>query len=220
MATPGPGLPGAGWRRNDKWGRLMRLVLAAAVALGMNGIAGPAAAGFAEAMAAYRIADYRAAYEEFLPLAEGGMAAAQYRLGLMYENGRGVPKDLAEAEKWYGRAAEQGYSGAQYNLGFVHYSQDDIAGTTEWWSRAAESGDEQAMFSLGFMFAESGRAPHDPVQAHMWYDLAAAHGSADAAHERDQLARQMSAAEIAEARRLAADWDSADAAQASRSTSF
>src|SRR3546814_5320364 len=71
------------------------------------------------------------------------MAAAQYKLGLMHENGRGVPKDLAEAEKWYGRAAEQGYSGAQYNLGFVHYSQDDIAGTTEWWSRAAEGGDEQ-----------------------------------------------------------------------------
>src|SRR3546814_12336479 len=85
----------------------------------------------------------------------------------MHENGRGVPKDLAEAEKWYGRAAEQGYSGAQYNLGFVHYSQDDIAGTTEWWSRAAEGGDEQAMFSLGFMFAESGRAPRDPVQAHL-----------------------------------------------------
>src|SRR3546814_8384958 len=42
---------------------------------------------------------------------------SQYRLGLMYENGRGVPMDLAEAEKWYGRAAEQGYSGAQYNLG-------------------------------------------------------------------------------------------------------
>jgi hypothetical protein len=197
----------------------MRLVLAAAVALGMNGIAGPAAAGFAEAMAAYRIADYRTAYEEFLPLAEGGMAAAQYKLGLMYENGRGVTKDLAMAEKWYGLAAEQGYSRAQYNLGFVHYSQDDIAGTTEWWSRAAESGDEQAMFSLGFMFAESGRAPRDPVQAHMWYDLAAAHGSADAAYKRDQLARHMSAAEIAEAHRLAVDWESGGA-DASPSSSF
>src|SRR3546814_4292055 len=104
----------------------MRLVLAAAVALGMNGIAGPAAAGFAEAMAAYRIADYHTAYEEFLPLAEGGMAAAQYKLGLMYENGRGVAKDLAMAEKWYALAAEQGYSSAQYNLAFVHYSHDDI----------------------------------------------------------------------------------------------
>lgn len=202
----------------------MRLVLAAVavggIALGMGGIARPAAAGFAEAMAAYRIADYRTAYEEFLPLAEGGMAAAQYRLGLMHENGRGVPKDLAEAAMWYGRAAAQGYSSAQYNLGFVLYSRNDIAGTTEWWSRAAESGDEQAMYSLGFMFAESGRAPRDPVRAHMWYDLAAAHGSADAARKRDQLARQMSAAEIAEARRLAAAWDPGGRTDAAESTGF
>lgn len=191
----------------------MRFISATALALGVTlgatGAASPASAGFAEAMAAYRIADYRTAYSEFLPLAEGGMAAAQYKLGLLYENGRGVEKDLAAAQKWYGLAAAQGYSRAQYNLGFVHYSLNDISGTTEWWGRAAEGGDEQAMFSLGFIFAESDRAPHDRVQAHMWYDLAAAYGSADAAYKRDQLARVMSADEIAEARRLARAWDDA-----------
>jgi len=185
----------------------MRFILAVAVALGVTGVSGQASAGFSEAMAAYRVADYQTAYREFLPLAEKGMAAAQYKLGLMYENGRGVAKDLDQAEKWYGLAADQGYSSAQYNLGFVHYSQNDIAGTTEWWSRAAQGGDEQAMFSLGFIFAEGDRAPHDPVQAHMWYDLAAAHGSADAAYKRDQLASKMSADEVAEARRLARTWE-------------
>ncbi len=191
----------------------MRIISAAALALGITlgvtGAASPASAGFAEAMAAYRIADYQTAYREFLPLAEGGMAAAQYKLGLLYENGRGVEKDLAAAQKWYGLAAAQGYSRAQYNLGFVHYGLNDISGTTEWWGRAAEGGDEQAMLSLGFIFAESDRAPHDRVQAHMWYDLAAAYGSADAAYKRDQLARAMSAEEIAEARRLARAWDDA-----------
>lgn len=186
----------------------MRFVLAVAVALWVTGVSSEASAGFAEAMAAYRIADYRTAHREFLPLAEKGIAAAQYKLGLMYEHGRGVQKDLAEAGKWYALAAQQGYANAQYNLGFVHYAQNDIAGTTEWWSRAAERGDEQAMFSLGFMFAEGDRAPRDPVRAHMWYDLAAAHGSADAAFKRDQLARQMSAADVAQARRRAADWQS------------
>ncbi len=184
----------------------MRFVLAVAMALGVMGGAGQAAAGFAEAMAAYRIADYRTAYREFLPLAEKGMAAAQYKLGVMYENGQGVPRDLAAAEKWYALAAEKGYSIAQYNLGFVHYVQNDIAATTEWWSRAAEGGDEQAMFSLGFLFAQGDRTPRDPVRAHMWYDLAAAHGSADAAYRRDELARRMSTAEVAEARRLARSW--------------
>ena len=48
----------------------MRFILAAVVALGVTGTAGEASAGFAEAMAAYRVADYRTAYEEFLPLTD------------------------------------------------------------------------------------------------------------------------------------------------------
>src|SRR5437867_1804409 len=36
---------------------------------------------------------------------------------LCYANGEGVPKDEAEAAKWYRRAAEQGFAAAQYELG-------------------------------------------------------------------------------------------------------
>ena len=35
----------------------------------------------------------------------------------MYENGKGVPQDDAEAVKWYRMAAEQGDADAQFNLG-------------------------------------------------------------------------------------------------------
>ena len=52
--------------------------------------------------------------------AEQGDAAAQYNLGLMYANGEGVPKDDAEAVKWYRLAAEQGDANAQYGLGFMY----------------------------------------------------------------------------------------------------
>ena len=51
-------------------------------------------------------------------LAETGDAAAQNRLGLIYQNGEGVPQDDAEAIKWYLKAAEQGYTAAQNNLGW------------------------------------------------------------------------------------------------------
>lgn len=40
--------------------------------------------------------------------AEQGNTAAQYNLGMLYEDGSGVKKDLQEALKWYGKAAEQG----------------------------------------------------------------------------------------------------------------
>ena len=40
--------------------------------------------------------------------AEAGDASAQFNLGVMYDNGEGVPEDDAEAVRWYRMAAEQG----------------------------------------------------------------------------------------------------------------
>lgn len=40
--------------------------------------------------------------------AEQGNVSAQYILGIMYKESRGVAKDYAEAEKWYGKSAAQG----------------------------------------------------------------------------------------------------------------
>src|SRR5882724_3270144 len=40
--------------------------------------------------------------------AEQGEADAQYSLGNSYRKGEGVPRDYAEAVRWYGKAAEQG----------------------------------------------------------------------------------------------------------------
>ena len=39
------------------------------------------------------------------------------RVGVLYQNGRGVPEDLAEAAKWGRLAAEQGDDWAQLRLG-------------------------------------------------------------------------------------------------------
>jgi TPR repeat protein len=41
-------------------------------------------------------------------LADQGLAAAQYGLGLMYYLGQGVPQDYAEAIGWFRKAADQG----------------------------------------------------------------------------------------------------------------
>ena len=49
--------------------------------------------------------------------AEKGDSTAQYFLGAMYAKGEGVPKDNAEAVKWFRKAAEQGHTDAQYILG-------------------------------------------------------------------------------------------------------
>ena len=52
--------------------------------------------------------------------AEQGFAEGQHDLGVMYEEGRGVKQDYAEAAKWYRRAADQGYGYSQNNLGWMY----------------------------------------------------------------------------------------------------
>ena len=51
--------------------------------------------------------DFETAHRIFLKLAKKGHVEAQYNLGVMYEHGRGVPKNHKEAVKWYRLAAEQ-----------------------------------------------------------------------------------------------------------------
>ena len=55
-----------------------------------------------------RVGDWKSAFLLVKPLAEQGDATAQFDLGFMYENGKGVPQDYAEATKWYRKAAAQG----------------------------------------------------------------------------------------------------------------
>ena len=46
---------------------------------------------FQDGWDAYKKEDYKEAYRLILPLAEQGIAEAQYNLGLMYDQGKGVP---------------------------------------------------------------------------------------------------------------------------------
>ena len=75
----------------------------------------------------YLKGDYRAAYEEWLPLAELGDAEAQYNIGVMYDEGAGRPQDLAAAAGWYHKAAQQGFVDAQTNLGMMYYHGQGVS---------------------------------------------------------------------------------------------
>ena len=60
--------------------------------------------------------DYAEALAILKPLADGGNAQAQARLGDMYTEGRGVGQSQTEAVKWYERAALQGDVALQLKL--------------------------------------------------------------------------------------------------------
>jgi uncharacterized protein len=74
----------------------------------------PAFAGpLEDADTAHREGDYATALRLLHPLADQSHPIAQFLLGIMYFKGEGVAQDYAEAMKWYGLAAKQGYAPAQ-----------------------------------------------------------------------------------------------------------
>ena len=62
------------------------------------------------------------------------------------------------------------------------------------------------LFDLGMMYSVGRSVPIDYVTAHKWFNLAAMQGSRDAARLRQEVAAQMSSADIAAAQRAARAW--------------
>ena len=75
-------------------------------------LATPARANFSLGQNLFAAGDYTGALEAWRPLAEAGDTRAQYSLGVIYEKGLGVGKDIAKAAEWYRKAADQGYAPA------------------------------------------------------------------------------------------------------------
>ena len=80
--------------------------------------------------------------------ADAGNVISQYNLGLCYAEGNGVEVDLAEAVRWFRKAAEQGMPQAQFNLGLclsrgAGVAKNEVEGAM-WLNSAAQQGCEDA----------------------------------------------------------------------------
>ncbi len=64
-------------------------------------------------------------FEVHSRLAAKGIAEAQFKLGEMYEEGRGTPRDLVKAREWYEQAAKQGHEEAQRRLNTLGSRKSD-----------------------------------------------------------------------------------------------
>ena len=73
----------------------------------------------------------------------------------------------------------------------------------------AEAGDAEAQNSLGLMYHKGEGVLQDYVQAHKWWNIAAANGYEDARINRDLIGKEMTPEQIAEAQRLAREWTEA-----------
>jgi len=80
---------------------------------------------------------------------------------------------------------------------------------------AAAAGDVNAYYDLGVAFSTGSHgAECDLVEAHKWFNIAAARGHEEAAWCRADVSEEMATREIAEAQRRAREWLSAIARHA------
>ena len=171
----------------------------------------PAWADFQAGMTAHDREDYATALREWQPLAEQGDALAQYQVGMLYHKGRGVPQDDRQARKWYAKAAAQGQPKAQFSLGTLYFNGEggskDYQQALRWIRLAANQGEALAQTKLAIMYDDGNGMPKDKVQAYKWLSLAATNGDKPAPMLRDLLAKEMTPAQIAEAKKLASEWN-------------
>ena len=87
--------------------------------------------------------------DERIARAGSGDLEAQLLLASMYFDGAGVPRDEAEAAKWFARAAERNDPRAQYALAVL---ATDPAEKARWLGLAAQQGHVGAQRTLGVAY--------------------------------------------------------------------
>jgi hypothetical protein len=126
--------------------------------------------------------------------AERGHADAQYSLGWMYEYGKGVTQDYAQARDWFQKSAAQGNANAQNELGYMYFSgkgvTQDYAQARDWFQKSAAQGKATAQVWLGYMYENGLGVTADRDHAILWYRKAACQGDDDAKKNLQRLGIQ------------------------------
>ena len=121
--------------------------------------------------------------DKYKEIAENGDSELQYKLGYMYENGIGVPKNSKSAFYWYENAANNGIRDANNKLAWFYYCgksvTKNIDKAIDLLSEHAEIGDAstQCLLANIYEFDEC-----DYENALKWYEKASAKGDCHATH--------------------------------------
>ena len=127
---------------------MKKLMLMLAMTLALTLITNMARADdWDDAKAAIDNGDYATVFNLFKPFAEQGIAEAQYALGLMYADGKGVIENDKKAVKWYRLAANQGFAYAQNDLGAMHAKGEGVLQDNKkahmWFNIARANGEKE-----------------------------------------------------------------------------
>ncbi|MGD2056151.1 MAG: tetratricopeptide repeat protein [Gammaproteobacteria bacterium] len=118
-------------------------------------------------------------FREKLQEASLGNSDAQYDVGAMYQNGRGVTADRYQAMAWYRKAAAQGHPAAISRLDLMQANEERFDSE----KKRAENGDTESQYELGNMYAKGIGTPIDHEQSRQWYQKAASQGHIKAGYK-------------------------------------
>lgn len=116
--------------------------------------------------------------------AKKGDPEAQARLGFMYNEGKGVPRDWEEGVKWYRNAANQGHPNGQFNLANCYADgrgiERNYKEAIKWYTLSANQGYASSQNNLGVIYREGEGVSQDYEEAFKWFKLASDQGDATA----------------------------------------
>ena len=151
-------------------------------------VAAAAKADLQKALDFYKYQHYEQAYEEFLQTSKTGDNVALYYLGVMNQNGQGVPQNKMRAAQFFLDAYNAGNTPAATKLAVMLLNNDGVAKDTktalELLRSAGRAGEKEALYTLGELYAqEDGVVPQNYVYAAGFYKLSALQGYAPAQYK-------------------------------------
>lgn len=174
------------------WPNRLIVITAFCLAVVVAGGAGPARAGaFEDGYAAYEQGDLAKALKIWMPLAQAGHGLAQYNIGLMYEEGKGVAHNRELAVQWWLKAANNKVPQALHNLAGLYLFGPDAehAKAVPWITKAADLGIIRSQYTLGKMYLDGLGLPKNGDKARFWIEKAAAKGLDRAQYNMGKLTR-------------------------------
>jgi Sel1 repeat len=167
--------------------RRVRVTMAVAIMLVAQTAPGRSAESEDAGQKAYAAGNYAEARRIWQNAADHGNAQASFRLGLLYDLGRGVPPDQTIAFRDYSIAAQAGLPEAEFNVAVMYDSGVAVSHNADlaalWYARAASRGYPRAEYNLGQLYTAGSGVPRNVALAREWYRAAEATGL-EAAGER------------------------------------
>lgn len=130
------------------------------------------------------VSSYKNAAAYLQKSANQGNAEAEYRLGMLYFDGKGVSVDNAKALRLFESAAEKKQPQAQMMAGLMYYVgkgvKVDYKKAVYYLTQSAEAGDDDAQFLLTRAYATGNGVKQDMTKAFEWCEKSAKQGNSDA----------------------------------------